>query len=92
MPDEGRYCTVCGGVVPAGPEIRKIPVDGRETGIDQLDRVLADVFSLHLTDEALIREELLKRVRAFNYVPTKKVAAYAEALATEYRVFSAGKK
>lgn len=92
MPDEGRYCTICGGVVPAGPEIRKIPVDGRETGIDRLDRVLADVFSLHLTDEALIREELLKRVRAFNYVPTKKADAYAEALAAEYRVFSAGKK
>lgn len=92
MPDEGRYCTVCGGVVPAGPEIRKIPVDGKETGIDRLDRILSDVFSLHLADEALIHAELLKRVRAFNYVPTKKVEAYAEALAAEYRSFSAGKK
>lgn len=55
----------------AGPEIRKIPVDGRETGIDQLDRVLSDVFSLNLTDEALTREELLTRVARLQLCPDK---------------------
>lgn len=92
MPDEGRYCTICGGAVPEGPEIRTILVEGKATGIDQLDRILRDVLDLHLADEREIREELLKRVKAFNYVPTKKTDAYADALMAEYRHVSAGKK
>ncbi|WP_067052809.1 aldolase [Methanofollis ethanolicus] len=92
MPDEGRYCTICGGVVPEGPEIRTVLVDGKATGIDQLDRILCDVLDLHLADEGQVREELLTRVKAFNYVPTKKTDAYADALMAEYRQASAGRK
>ncbi|WP_342677579.1 NAC family transcription factor [Methanofollis sp. UBA420] len=92
MPDEGRYCTICGGVVPEGPEIRTVLVDGKATGIDQLYRILCDVIALDLTREDEIREELLKRVKAFNYVPTKKTDAYADALMAEYRKLSAEKK
>lgn len=92
VPDEGRYCTICGGVVPEGPEIRTILVDGKATGIDQLDRILCDAMALDLTREDEIREELLTRVKAFNYVPTKKTDAYADALMVEYRQASAGRK
>ncbi len=82
---EGRYCSICGGIPPHEIKIRKILVEGKEVGIDRLDWILEDVRRLHLKDEAEIGEEILKRVRQFNYVPTKKTSAYAEALLREYR-------
>lgn len=85
MPDEGKYCTICGGAVPAGPGIRTVMVDGKATGIDRLDEILEEVLALGLAREDEIRDALLTRVKAFNYVPTKKTDAYAEALMAEYR-------
>jgi hypothetical protein len=87
---EGRYCTVCGGMVPEGIEIRTISVEGKETGINHLDRIIDDVAALDLRDPTRIGEELLRRVQAFNYVPTRKTGAYAEALLREYRQRTAG--
>jgi hypothetical protein len=89
---EGKYCTVCGGVVPDSIQIRKISIEGKETGIDQLDLVLDQVLALHLRDEEAIKEELLKRVAVFNYVPTKKRAVYGAALMEEYRLRSRSNK
>jgi hypothetical protein len=36
------------------------------------------------TDE-ILAEELLKRVKEFNYVPTKKSGVYAQALVAEFK-------
>ena len=44
---------------------------------------------MELQDEGRIREELMKRVKVFNYIPTKKSEAYAEALMIEYRLQAA---
>lgn len=85
---EGKYCSVCGGIVPDEVKIRKILIDGRETGIDQLDLILSEVAALGLTDESALRDELLKRVRVFNYVPVKKTAVYADAIMAEYRQYT----
>ncbi|MCU0628247.1 MAG: NAC family transcription factor [Methanoregulaceae archaeon] len=85
---EGKYCSICGGITPDQIKIRKILVGGRETGIDQLDRILSDVSALHLDDQGEIRGELVKRAKVFNYIPTKKTDAYADALMEEYRQFS----
>jgi hypothetical protein len=82
---DGNYCSVCGGIPPDKIKIRQILIDGRETGIDQLDFLIHDVKSLHLTDDALVVQELMKRVKVFNYVPTKKTAQYEEALLKEYK-------
>jgi hypothetical protein len=82
---EGEYCTVCGGIKPDAIKIKAILVDGKETGINQLEKILDDVRKLDLRDDARIREELLKRIRVFNYVPTKKRDAYADAALLEYR-------
>lgn len=82
---EGDYCTVCGGIRPDAITIKTILVDGRETGINHLDEIITGVRKLNLTDEAAIREKLLEGVRAFNYVPTKKMDAYADAIFREYR-------
>lgn len=92
MPDEGKYCTICGGAVPSGPEIRTIMVDGKATGIDCLDRIVEEVIALGLVREDEIRAALLERVKAFNYVPTKKAGAYAEALMAEYRAALAARR
>lgn len=82
---EGKYCQVCGGVVPEGIHIRRILVDGKDVGLDQLDFIIDDVLRLELTDDTEIAGELLKRVKVFNYVPTKKNDAYSDALLREYK-------
>jgi hypothetical protein len=42
MSDEkdGVYCKVCGGIVPQDTKIGSIEVDGKPTGINQLDFIL----------------------------------------------------
>lgn len=84
---DGYYCSICGGIPPDKIKTKMILVEGKETGIDQLDWILAEVKKLKLTDEAAIRDELLKRTQALNYVPTKKKEAYGAALRVEYKKF-----
>lgn len=83
--DEGVYCTICGGMVSQAPGVRRIPIDGIETGITGLDEVIATVRALALPDDTAIREELLVRLAKGNYIPTKKREAYGAALLAEYR-------
>ena len=82
---EGDYCTICGGVRPDAIKIKTVLVDGKATGINQLDFIVAGVRDLHLENDAAIREELLKWANEFNYIPTKKKAAYGDALMQEYK-------
>jgi hypothetical protein len=83
--DEGVYCTICGGMVSQAPGVRRIPIDGIETGITGLDECIAAVRTLGLSDDSAIREELLARLAKGNYIPTKKREAYGAALLEEYR-------
>jgi hypothetical protein len=82
---DGYYCSICGGIPPDKIKTKKILIDGKETGIDQLDWIIEEVRKLHLTDDAAITEELLKRTMALNYVPTKKKETYGAALLEDYR-------
>jgi hypothetical protein len=84
---DGYYCSICGGIPPDKIKTKKILIDGKETGIDQLDWILEEVKKLNLSDDAAIRDELLKRTMALNYVPTKKTGAYGDALIVEFRKF-----
>ena len=86
MPDdkEGDYCTVCGGMVPKGSDVVIILVDGREVGINQLAFIIKEVAGLGPMSETKVKEALLTRVKALNYVPTKKEAAYADAVYMAY--------
>jgi hypothetical protein len=83
--NDGTYCTICGGIRPDKIKVRQILIDGKETGIDQLDLIMGDVKKQNLSRDDDIVRELMKRVRAFNYVPTKKSAHYEDALLREYR-------
>ena len=82
---DGYYCSICGGIPPDKIKTKRILVDGKETGIDHLEFVLDEVKKLKLENSTEISDELLKRVKVFNYVPTKKTAEYADALLAEYR-------
>ena len=84
---DGKYCSICGGIPPSEIKIRKIVVDGVEVGIDHLDGILEDVRRLDLSSETEIAEEVLRRVKQFNYVPSKKRDAYAAALLQEYQEY-----
>jgi hypothetical protein len=82
---DGYYCSICGGIPPDKIKTKMILVDGKETGIDQLDWILSEVKKLKHSNDATIMDELLKRTMALNYVPTKKKEAYGVALLEEYK-------
>jgi hypothetical protein len=83
--NEGAYCTICGGMVPAGmQDITQVTVDGKVIGINKLDFILEEVKKLNLSSNAEIIEEIMKRVCALNYIPTKRKEVYAQTLLNEY--------
>jgi hypothetical protein len=68
--NEGAYCTICGGMVPAGmQDITQVTVDGKVIGINKLDFILEEVKKLNLSS---------------NYIPTKRKEVYAQTLLNEY--------
>jgi hypothetical protein len=83
---DGYYCTICGGIPPDQVKIKKIVIDGKETGIDRLDWILLDVYRRNFGNDETITYELVKRVRQFNYIPTKKMAEYRAALLREFKM------
>lgn len=83
---DGYYCTICGGIPPDQIKIKKIPIEGKETGIDRLDWILLDVYRRNFGNDETITDELIKRVRQFNYIPTKKMDEYRAALLREYKM------
>ncbi len=88
---DGDYCTICGGMVPSGSgDIKQIDVDGKVIGINKLDFILEDVKKLHLSSDAEISEELMKRASALNYIPSKRKDVYAEALLRQYKKLQQG--
>ncbi len=72
-------------MVSQAPGVRKVPIDGIETGITGLDECIAAVKALGLSDDGAVLEELLVRLAKGNYIPTKKREAYGAALLEEYR-------
>ncbi|KQM11699.1 hypothetical protein AOA80_06600 [Methanomassiliicoccales archaeon RumEn M1] len=83
--NEGDYCGICGGISPAKVKVKQIEINGKLIGIDGLDEAIAEVRGMGLTDDATITEELLKRVKRSNYVPTGRVKDYGEALLKEFK-------
>jgi hypothetical protein len=81
---DGNYCTICGGIPPDKITTRQILIDGKDTGIDQLDWIIDEVKKLNLSDNSAISEELIKRTQKLNYVPTKKIEEYKAALLDEF--------
>ena len=68
---------------------KRVLIDGKETGIDHLDWIFTEVARLRVDDDTVLTEEILKRVKQFNYVPTKKTAEYGTGLLAGYKKFLA---
>jgi hypothetical protein len=81
---DGRYCSICGGIPADEVTVKRILVEGIETGIDHLDAIMDEVRKLRLHDDQAVGDAILQRVRIYNYVPTKRTAAYRAALLQEY--------
>lgn len=60
---------------------------GTLVGISGLDEILEEVYSMDL-DEDEAASALLKKVKLYNYVPSKVENEYREALLEELRKFS----
>jgi hypothetical protein len=69
---DGNYCSIRGRIPPDVITIKKIDIDGKETGIDQPDMIIHQVITLHLTASDGIKEDLIRCARVFNYIPIKK--------------------
>jgi hypothetical protein len=82
---DGYYCSICGGIPPDKITTKRVLIDGKETGIDHLEWIFDEVNKLKPPNDAALTEELMKRVKEFNYVPTKKSDVYAAALLAEYK-------
>jgi hypothetical protein len=66
--------------------IKKLTLpNGFQVGISNLENVLKEVADLKLADNEAIKEELLKRVKIYNYVAPAADNDYAEALLKEYK-------
>jgi hypothetical protein len=90
--NDGYYCTICGGIPPDKITTKRVLIDGRETGIDYLDWIFEEVRKLAANNDNAVTEEILNRVKLFNYVPTKKTAEYGTGLLAAYKKFRAKKQ
>ena len=59
--------------------------NGFQVGISNLEDILKEVADLKLADNGAIKEELLKRVKIYDYVAPAAGNDYAEALLKEYK-------
>ncbi len=69
----------------AARTVKRLVVGGVAVGIAQMDTIMEGVRELGLIDEGAIRDELLKRVKVFNYVPSGAEREYSKSLLEEYR-------
>ena len=82
---DGVYCKVCGGIIPQGSAIGSIEIEGKSTGINQLEFIIDEVSALHLHSDRDIMNELVKRAKVLNYIPTKMTEKYAGALLQAFK-------
>jgi len=59
--------------------------DGSQVGISNLENVLKEVADLKLANDNVIKKELLRRVKIYNYVAPSADNEYSEALLEEYK-------
>jgi hypothetical protein len=87
--NDGYYCTICGGIPPNRITTKRVLINGRKTGIDHIDWIFEKVRKLATNNNDAVTEEILKQVKQFNYVPTKKTAEYGAGLLAAYKKFRA---
>lgn len=58
---------------------------GLQVGISNLENILKEVADLKLVDDEIIKKELLRRVKIYNYVAPGAEVDYSNALLGEYK-------
>jgi len=69
----------------AAARLRYLIVGGHRIAIAQLDEILEKAKGAAFVGEKAIREELLRLVRIYNYMPPPAEKAYEDALYAEYQ-------
>lgn len=64
--------------------VRIIKVGGSDVGIVDLEKIIREVYFLKIEDEAAVREKLLEKIKANNFIPADRQNLYSEALLREY--------
>ena len=70
--------------------IRSVDVGGMVIGIAMLDPILTEVHAMKISGEVTIGDELLKKVKIYNYIPASAEEKYRIALLHEYRKKTGG--
>ncbi len=65
--------------------VKKLNIGEIPIGISHFDLIIEEVLEMGLNDEKEIKEELLKKVKIYNYVSPGSEEDYANALFTEYK-------
>ena len=78
--DPGGCCTDSGNGL-----VGYLTVKDARMGIVDLDWIIRKVREMELADEEMIKEELLQKVMARNYVPSSAREAYGDALLRYYK-------
>jgi small redox-active disulfide protein 2 len=68
-------------------QIGHIMIEGRSIGVAGLRDIFGQVASLGLKEDGRIRSELVRRIRAFNYIPESAEEKYSRALLRAYKIF-----
>ena len=84
MADQNNY-KVPACMLDAARKTRQLMIDGQMIGISKLDVVISEVLKLNLKDELEIKNELLKRIKIHNYIPSSSEIKYMEAIFNEYK-------
>jgi len=69
----------------AARKVKRIFLDGTPIGISRFDEIIKEVASLDLEDEVQIKNELIVRIKKYNYVPSTAEEDYAEAAFEVYQ-------
>ncbi|MDO9540375.1 MAG: hypothetical protein Q7J09_10300 [Methanocalculus sp.] len=64
--------------------IRQIDVGGIVVGLAMLDDAITEVAEMKLAKDEEITDELMKRIKIFNYIPQSAEQQYRSALLKEY--------
>jgi len=64
--------------------IRQVDVGGVVVGIAMLDAIIEEVTAMNLPGEKETGDELMKRVKIYNYIPARAEEQYRRALVREF--------
>ena len=66
-------------------KVKQISIDGTKVGISQFDNIFEVISKMSLQNNNQIKNELLRQVKIYNYIPSSAEKSYKEAIFREYK-------